>query len=193
MARPIHLTQALFMVLLIAMSAAHVSAKNIISVDEYLPEFVFQAPYGQEEKKYLGLDEKEDFMLSELGPSYFLIEVVGAYCPVCHTQSAEVNQLFNRIKRDEMLREKILMFSIAPGATAMEIEYLKGTWNAPYPILGDYEYDFHKTIGSPDTPFTLIVSRDGKVLYAHLGRIPEPAVLMEKIRGIISLSLSNPD
>lgn len=157
---------------------------NPIKTGEILEEFVFQAPSIQKEKDYLGLGEENSFLLKDLTAEFFLIEVVGAYCPVCHAQSADVNHLFNRITRDEVLKERIIMFSIVPGSTVMEIEYLKSSWKAPYPILGDYEYDFHGLIGKPDTPYTMIVSRDGQVLYTHLGRLPELNEFMEKISNI---------
>lgn len=162
-----------------------VSASGYIQAGEVLEDAVLRAPEMQEEKDYLGTEEKEDFRLKDLDAQYFLIEVVGAYCPVCHGQSSEINQLFNRIIRDDHLSSELLMFSVASGATEMEIEYLKSTWNAPYPILADYEYDFLKAIGNPDVPFTLIVSRDGEVHYAHLGKVPELPDFMEIIRGVV--------
>ncbi|RQD59732.1 MAG: hypothetical protein D5R98_07325 [Desulfonatronovibrio sp. MSAO_Bac4] len=160
------------------------SSGNPIKTGEILEEFFFQAPDIQKDKDYLGLGQEDSFLLKDLDADFFLIEVVGAYCPVCHAQSAEINHLFNRITRDEVLKERVIMFSIAPGSTAMEIEHLRSSWNAPYPILKDYEYDFHGHMGNPDTPYTIIVSRDGQVMYAHLGRIPELNEFMEKISRI---------
>lgn len=160
--------------------------KNPVKEGQVIADLQFKAPYTEKERQYMGLMEEEMFTLEELDVDFFLIEVVGAYCPVCHAQSSEINHLFNRINRDEVLSEAMLMFSVSPGSTSMEIEYLRDTWKAPYPILEDYEYDFHAAIGSPDTPFTLIIRSDGLVLYAHLGRIPELSTFMEKIRNIVS-------
>lgn len=170
-----------FFFFFMSIPALSFSGGTPIKTGEMLGEFVFHAPGIQKDKEYLGLVEEDSFLLKDLNAQFFLIEVVGAYCPVCHAQSADVNHLFNRITRDEVLKERMIMFSVAPGATTMEIEYLKTSWNAPYPILGDYEYDFHGHIGEPDTPYTIIVSRDGRVLYAHLGRIPELNEFMENI------------
>ncbi|MFN2266664.1 MAG: peroxiredoxin family protein [Desulfonatronovibrio sp.] len=162
-----------------------VSGGNPVETGEILEEFVFQAPDIQKDKDYLGLAEEDSFLLKDLDADFFLIEVVGAYCPVCHAQSAEVNHLFNRISKDEVLKERMIMFSIVPGSTTMEIEHLRNSWKAPYPMLEDYKYDFHGHIGNPDTPYTIIVSKDGRVLYAHLGRILELNEFMEKINKII--------
>ncbi|MFP4455499.1 MAG: peroxiredoxin family protein [Desulfonatronovibrio sp.] len=161
------------------------SASGHIQAGEVLADTALQAPKIQEEKEYLGIGEEEEFRLKELDAEYFIIEVVGAYCPVCHAQSSEINQLFNRIHKDKQLSSRLLMFSVVSGATDMEIEHLKSTWNAPYPMLADYEYDFLKAIGNPDVPFTLIVSRDGKVHYSHLGKVPELSEFMEIIRGVV--------
>ncbi len=162
-----------------------VLASGHIESGEVLADVVLLAPENQQEKDYLGIEEKKEFRLKDLDAEYFLIEVVGAYCPICHAQSTEINQLFNRISGNEQLGSRLLMFSVVPGATDMEIEYLKSTWNAPYPMLPDYEYDFLQAIGNPDVPFTLIVSRDGEVHYAHLGKVPELSEFMEILREIV--------
>lgn len=172
-------------VLLHGLSQQAFCTKNPVKVGQNLSELTFNAPYTLEEQTYLGITDQQNFTLNDLDADFFLIEVVGAYCPVCHAQSTEINHLFNRIIRDEKLGQRMLMFSVSPGSTKMEIEYLKSTWNAPYPILEDYDYVFHKALGNPDTPFTLIVSQDGMVHYAHLGRIPELSVFLEKIRMIV--------
>ncbi len=166
-------------------TAAWGSVQSHLKPGDLLPEFVFQAPYTEEEREYLGLVEKDFFTLKELEAEFFLIEVVGTYCPICHIQSDVINALFNKISDDELLKDKMLMFSVSSGSTEMEVNYLKNTWQAPYPMVSDLEYDFFNLIQAPGVPFTLMVSRDGLVLYSNQGRMPELSSFMAMIKDIV--------
>ena len=182
-------TTAFFFMLLasLAFPSSVFSGSQHAKTGDVIPQIEFLTPKLDDEKQYLGLDESEYFTLDELNADFFLIEVVGAYCPICHAQSSEINRLFNTINRDQKLNTRMLMLSVASGATEMEIEYLKNSWNAPYPIVGDYEYHFLSAIGNPDVPFTLILSRNGTVKYSHKGRMPELSEFMETIREIVQI------
>lgn len=176
---------ALILSFFLSFPTAAVSMDNPPEAGDCLPVFAFQAPYTITEKKYLGIGDVDDFTLEELEAEFFLIEVVGTYCPICHIQSDDVNRLFNRIVMDEELSARMLMFAVSSGSTDTEIEYLRETWQAPYPILPDFDYEFFNFIGSPGVPFTLIVSCDGRIHYTNTGRMQEISAYLEKIREIV--------
>ncbi|TVQ97474.1 MAG: TlpA family protein disulfide reductase [Desulfovibrionales bacterium] len=165
--------------------AVSTSADTPPIVGERQPEilaFVFPAPTITEHRTYLGLEENQErIALHELEKDYYVLEIVGVYCPVCHNQAPDMLRLFQRIRRDAVLSDKIGMFAVAAGATLMEVEHLHRTWRFPFPILQDADYELHKVIGEPDTPFTMVVSRDGSILYAHLGRI-DPEHLFAQLK-----------
>ncbi|WP_045220627.1 peroxiredoxin family protein [Desulfonatronum thioautotrophicum] len=171
--------------LALTLLAVSTSAGGPPSVGERQPEilaFAFPAPTISEHRSYLGIGEdQERIALQELEKDYFLLEIVGAYCPVCHNQAPDMLRLFQRIRRDAALSDKVGMFAVAAGATAMEVEHLHRTWRFPFPILQDADYDLHKIIGEPDTPFTMVVGKDGSILYAHLGRI-DPEHLFAQLK-----------
>lgn len=180
-----YLSVTIFFLIFITLPALVFSAENPPEPGDILPDFTFEAPLNEEEQRYLGIEDKDSFRLEELEADFFLIEVVGMYCPICHLQSEEVNRLFEKITADEHLAKKMLMFSIASGSPDREIDYLKNTWQAPYPILPDYDFDFFNTIGNPGVPFTLIVSRDREIHYTNTGRMPDLSEYIERIREIV--------
>ncbi|GAB6059179.1 TlpA family protein disulfide reductase [Desulfonatronum parangueonense] len=161
--------------LLLCLTVNSAAAKNTPQVGDRLEDamaYSLPAPGPDEHKAYLGLEPDQDSMsLQELEKPYILVEVVGVYCPVCHTQAPDMVRLFHRIQRDADLSGKLVMVALAAGATPMEVEHLLRTWRLPFPILQDGDYSLHKLLGEPDTPFTLLVDGEGTVLYAHLGRI----------------------
>ena len=163
----------------------HTLAGNPPGVGDRHPEiltFGFPAPVIPEHQSYLGIDgTRNEVALHELEKAYYLIEIVGVYCPVCHNQAPDMLRLYQRIRRDAALSDKIGMFAVASGATSMEVEHLHRTWRFPFPILKDGDYNLHKMIGEPDTPFTVIVDREGTILYAHLGRI-DPDELLNQLK-----------
>lgn len=158
----------------LALLAGQVFAAGPLVVGERHPEilaFSFLAPQVSDHRNYLGLGEDQaSVALVDMDKDYFLIEIVGVYCPVCHNQAPETLRLYQRVQRDAGLAAKVGMIAVAAGATPMEVEHLYRTWRFPFPILQDADYALHKLIGEPDTPYTLILDRDGSVLYAHLGR-----------------------
>lgn len=159
-------------IILIVAQSSMASPIAVGDSDPGILNFSFPAPSVLDHRVYLDLDENQDVvLLQESKKDYSLIEIVGVYCPVCHNQAPDMLRLYQRIRRDAQLSDRVGMFSVAAGATPMEVEHLHRAWRFPFPILQDPEYALHKLIGEPDTPFTLILARDGTVLYAHLGRI----------------------
>ena len=150
------------------------TATGPLGVGERHPEilaFAFPAPEVSDHRAYLRLEEGQGSVaLADIEKNFFLIEIVGVYCPVCHTQAPDMVRLYQRIRRDAGLADKVAMVAVAVGATPMEVAHLHRTWRFPFPILQDGDYALHKLIGEPDTPYTFILDRDGAVLYTHLGR-----------------------
>jgi len=150
-----------------------------------LAGLLFPAPGSLETMNYFGLEQDEPFSLEQLEKEYVLFKVVDVYCPVCHEQAPAFNRLYSRIQGDTSLADKLYMFIIAPEATPTEITYLYQAWKTPYPILGDHEYVLPEKIGALDTPYTILADKDGRVLYAHLGPMPETREMVRKIKEIM--------
>lgn len=136
-----------------------------------LAAFELQAPASEKDKIYLGIT-KPVFRLSDVPSKLLLLEIIGVYCPVCYRQAPIFNNLFNRIEKSS-LKGKVKMLAVAAGGNLTEIQYLNEQKQYGFPIVPDPVFEVHKILGEPRTPFTLLVSPDGKVLYTHMGVIED--------------------
>ena len=131
----------------------------------------------------MGIGTAETFSINQLNCQLVLIEIVGVYCPQCHIQMPLFNKLFYRIKRDADMCKKSKMLAIAVGANPIEVAYFKKEHQIPYPVIKDPEFEIHKQLGEPRTPFIMLVSRDKKVLFIHLGVIKDLDRFFLQIKG----------
>jgi peroxiredoxin len=156
--------------------------RNLPTAGSSLPPLLLEPPASKEECRYLGISPKEKFSLAQVDSGVILIEVIGVYCPVCHTQAPQFNQLFHRIQKDSTLAKKAKMLALAVGATPMEVSYLKQELRIPFPIIKDPGFSIHKLLGEPKTPFTMIIHKDGKVVFAHQGALEDFESLLLQIK-----------
>ncbi|MFH1349435.1 MAG: TlpA disulfide reductase family protein [Pseudomonadota bacterium] len=146
---------------------------SIPAVNSYLPEFLLVAPSSEIERTYLGIPPSGTFTISQVDCELLMIEIVGVYCPKCHTQMPLFNKLFHRINKDAALSKKVRIIAIAVGASPTELDYFKKEYRIPYPVFMDPEFKVHKLLGEPRTPFTMVILKNGKVVFAHLGVIQD--------------------
>ncbi|MGE0082785.1 MAG: peroxiredoxin family protein [Desulfococcaceae bacterium] len=138
-----------------------------------LPEFSMTAPKAEEERTYLGIGNDPVFTFDQIKADIIVLEIVGVYCPVCHKQFPKMTQFFSRIEKDRSMSEKVRIVSICAGNTEKEVAYLKKQFKLNYPVITDPKFDIHKALGEPQTPFTMLVTKDRKIVYAHLGMITD--------------------
>lgn len=158
--------------------------KNLPTVGSTLPPFRLDSPDAKEERKYLGIKPGDIFSLGQVNSPFLLIEIIGVYCPVCHAQAPLFNQLFLRIQKEPALANKVKMMAIAVGATPMEVSYLKKEFRISFPIIKDPNFVIHKILGEPKTPLTMMVTRDGKVLFVHPGAVEDLEGFLLRIKKI---------
>ncbi len=144
-----------------------------------------ESPAAREENRYLGIRHGEKFSLAQVDSRLVLIEIIGVYCPVCHTQAPLFNQLFQKIQKDFPLAEKVKMLGIAVGATAMEVTFLKQELGISFPVIKDPNFIIHKKLGEPKTPLTMLVSKDGKVVFIHQGAVEDIESFLLLIKKLI--------
>lgn len=136
-----------------------------------LAAFELQSPAAEKDRVYLGIT-KPVFRLPDIRSKLLLLEIIGVYCPVCYRQAPIFNNLYNRIEKSG-LKGKVKMLALAAGGNQMEIQYLNEQKQYRFPIAPDPIFEVHKLLGEPRTPFTLLLSPEGKVLYTHMGVIED--------------------
>lgn len=154
-----------------------VAAAELPRVGDTLPAFTMPAPGSAGDRAALGLADSPTFGLGDVDAQCVLFEVIGVYCVECHKQAPIFSRLHARLVKDEKLSGRVKILAMAAGATEKEVEYLRAKGNYPFVVVNDPDYVAHKVLGEPLTPFTMLVSREGKVLFAHLGVIADTAGL----------------
>jgi peroxiredoxin len=152
---------------------------SLLKEGEVLPDMELTTPSAESDRQYLGVTEPT-FKLGHVEARVIVVEIIGVYCPYCYEQAPLFRNLFNRLQKGK-LKEKVKMFGIAAGGTAMEVEYLRKEGQYNYPLVQDPQYRIHKLLGEPRTPFTLLVDNKGKLLYVHPGTIKDIEPLYVRI------------
>ena len=159
--------------------------KSLPFVGSVLPRFQMETPPDEADKKYLGIGKSGKFTWQQINAQVLLVEIIGVYCPQCHRQAPGFNRLFQRIQKDPRLAPKVKMLAIAAGGSATELGYVKQEFPIPFPIIRDTQYEIHKLLGEPRTPFTLLIDRKGKVLFTHLGVIEDMESFFNQIAVLV--------
>ena len=150
---------------------------------DVLPAFTMDALAIEKDAATLGLAANAPFTLRDIDAPYVLIEIIGVYCPICHEQAPALTKLYKRMKKTK-LDKKIKMLGIAAGGTPMEVKYIRDR-EYVYPVAHDTEFKIYNALSEPKTPFTMIVDKQGTVLYTNLGIIPEINAFFRKIQTLV--------
>jgi peroxiredoxin len=148
-----------------------------------LAPFELDAPGSEKANEYLGISQPK-FRLGDIPGRLLLVEVIGVYCPQCYQQAPLFNNLFNRIEKGR-LKGQVRMLAIAAGGNMNEIKYLYEQVQYNFPVVPDPQFEIHKLLGEPRTPFTLLVEPQGKVLYTHMGVIENVDALLKLINELV--------
>ncbi len=148
-----------------------------------LPAFDLPPPASDKARVYLGIGH-ERFRLAEIPCRLLLLEVIGVYCPQCYQQAPLFNTLFNRIETGK-LKDQVKMLALAAGGNETEITYLYEQVRYSFPIVADPNFEVHKLLGEPRTPFTLLLDPNGKVLHTHMGVVENIDAFLKLINELV--------
>lgn len=146
---------------------------------ETLPDMELTTPTAETDQQYLGVNEPT-FKLRDIDAQVIVVEIIGVYCPYCYEQAPLFRNLFNRLQKGK-LKGKVKMLGIAAGGTAMEVDHLRKEGQYNYPLVQDPKYSIHKLLGEPRTPLTMLVDKEGKLLYVHPGIIKDIEPFYDRI------------
>ena len=158
-------------------------AAEFPQVGDTLPPFVMSALILDEDAAALGLDPNREFTLADIATPYVMIEIIGVYCKVCHEQLSTLTKLYKRLRKTH-LDERVTMLGIAAGATPMEVEFIRQN-DYVFPMVHDTEFEIYNAFGDTKTPFTMIVDKEGKVLYAQQGAITDLKAFLNELESLV--------
>jgi len=162
-----------------------------IAAGDNFPNVGFRDILSKGDMDYLGIGKKkkETFSIKDLRGMLFIFEIFSTYCMSCPKNVPVLNTVYVTVNSDPELREKVKVLAVAVGNTENEAWSYKREYNTLYPVLTDFTFAFHKALGNPRVPYTIIVKRDARgrniVLYIHLGVIQSVDNLLKEVRKLL--------
>jgi peroxiredoxin len=138
----------------------------------------YDAPVSPPAKQYLGLTEGRSFALSDIDAKFLLIGNYGVECPYCHSQAPVSAKLYEMIEQNPEMSKDIKLIGVMTGGNAQQTEAYASTFRLPYPLLADPFFTLHRMLDKPRVPLTLLIRKDGKVLWTYQG-------VMDDLEGIV--------
>ncbi len=175
----------LSIIFLFPFSVSKIYATNTPVKGESLPEISLPVPKNKEEKKYLGIKEKDFFKISKIDADIVVLEIFSMYCPYCQKEAPLVNELYDLINKNDLIKDKIKIIGIGAGNTEFEVDVFKDEYNVPFPLFPDESFSVHKCIGEVRTPYFFVykIKADGstKIIYSKVGTIEDPEIFLDHI------------
>ena len=152
---------------------------------DLLPRFEIPAPQSPSDARYLGIETKEPFWITDLDAPIVIIEIFSMYCPFCQREAPRINELYNKVETNAQLKGKIKIIGIGAGNSPFEVNFFRKKFNIPFPMFPDNDFAIHKRLGEVRTPYFIVVSnlpgQCPKVIYSKLGRIKDLDQFLAKI------------
>ncbi len=157
----------------------------LIKKNQILPLSSFTDKLTSEHISYLGLTGRSKFSFKDFKCDILVIELFSTYCMSCPKNYPVLNSVYNYVENDKKLKDKVKVIGIAIGNTYEEVNELIKKYNLLFPVLTDYRFSFHREIGSPRVPFTIIARNTTKnrfkVIYTHQGIIDNEGIILKNI------------
>jgi len=120
------------------------------------PEIDLPAPALASERAYLGLTGKQPFRISQLSCDGVVIILFSVYCVPCRKEMPKIRNLVN-VLNQQSTEKNVKVLGIAVGNTPREIELFRKEFHVNFPLIPDYDFDVHMSLGELRTPAHLYV------------------------------------
>jgi thiol-disulfide isomerase/thioredoxin len=132
-------------------------------------------------------DLSPNFSLPKPKDGVVIIEIFSMYCPYCQKEAPNVNKLYDKIRANPNLRNKVRLVGIGVGNSQYEVDVFRNKYNISFPLYADGDFKIHKLLGEPRTPYFIGVkiNPDGshRIFHSKLGELGDvDAFLAEMIR-----------
>ena len=162
-------------------------------VGEKCPDIKVDYQLSSQDAQHLGITSRKEFNFREISGDLIILEVLNVYCANCRTQTTVMNELYYKIQNEPDLKDKIKILAIAAGNQEWETEFFKKTFDVPYPVIPDSEYEITNKLGVFKTPFHLIIRKTGDemvVAQSHQGILDNVNAYYENLTYILTFEIS---
>lgn len=158
---------------------------------EGLPGINLPVPKNPDERNYLGLSGSGLFKIPQIKAKAVIVEIFSMYCPYCQKDAPGVNELYRLIENNPDIKNKIKLIGVGAGNSPYEVEVFKKTYDVPFPLFPDKDFEIHKACGEVRTPYYMVVkmNEDGthQIVHTQLGDYPGAEKFLELILNVSGL------
>ena len=158
-------------VLLLSLTALPVL--GYVEAGNKLGNLEFAAPLTSEDATYLGVPADKPFTLSQVANPYLLVEVFATGCSHCYAHAPQMNELYNKINNDPQTKGKLKVLGLASGDSKENCLAWKKQCKVPFALVPDPDSKTVEKINVMGTPTTVLLNKNGDVLYAKAGAFPD--------------------
>jgi len=158
---------------------------------EGLPVINLPIPINPDEKNYLGLSGSGLFRIPQIKAKAVIVEFFSMYCPICQKDAPGVNELYRLIEKNPDIRNKVKLIGIGAGNSPYEVGVYKKTYDVPFPLFPDKDFEIHQACGEVRTPYYIVVKMndDGthQIVHSQLGDYPGAEKFLELMLNVSGL------
>ena len=96
-----------------------------------------------------------------------------------------MDELYERIEKNETLKHRIKIIGIGAGNNAMEIKIFRDSFKVPFPLFTDDDFAIHKKLGQVKTPYFIVVKNEDngghKIIYSKLGAFKKADAFLKSL------------
>ena len=158
---------------------------------ERLPAINLPIPKNPDERNYLRLTGSGLFKIPQIKAEAVIVEFFSMYCPICQKDAPGVNELYRLIEKNPDIKNKVKLIGIGAGNSPYEVEVYKKTYDVPFPLFPDKDFEIHQACGEVRTPYYMVVkmNEDGthQIVHSQLGDYPGAEKFLELVLNVSGL------
>jgi thiol-disulfide isomerase/thioredoxin len=160
-------------------------ADELLSPGNTLPKFEMATPENPEQCKYLGIEGKKKFTLSDIPSKLVIVEFFNVFCPKCHAQAPKANQIYSLVNGDQNLKQDVKMLAVGLLGKPDQMTAYQQKFDIPFPLIPDEDGQIVQILKISAIPQTLILDQNGKVLSNHTGLMNDVDAFMLETRKLL--------
>jgi hypothetical protein len=93
-----------------------------------------------------------------------------------------LNALYKKVADDANLKDQIKFVAAAQGQDQKVAKMWKTVKKVPFPVVPDTDWKLSKAMNFPHYPVTMLVDKNGKVLWVHIAEFDSASEVLAAIK-----------
>lgn len=161
---------------------AALPALGYVEKGNKLGDLQFPAPLGADDASYLGVPADKPFKLSQLGTPFVFVEVFATGCSHCFAHSPQMNELFEKMKKDPETAGKVKVVGLASGDSKENCQAWKTQCKVAFALVADTDNKTVEKLNIMGTPTFILLNKNGDVLYAKAGGFADVDSFLKELK-----------